>query len=228
MRSLSFLAAPLFAVVVTLNASAQDSGGFSIDGYVGGTTDYRDRGLSLSDRDVAVVGSVGAFHDSGFYFGLDAGTADTFNGGEARVEFFTGYSLDAGDYVYDFSFELDSIHGDSSQYYPEFKTSVSRDFGLAFVRAGASYAPDGRWNNPQNDSFYTFADLEIPVPTLPSLTVIGRVGHDFRGGIENLWDWSLGLSVFAGDAELSLSYQESSLNDRSAKGRVIFGARWYF
>ncbi len=222
------LASCVCVLAAGLPASAQNADGFSIDGYVGGTSDYRDRGLSLSDRGFAAFGSVGVFHDSGFYFGLDAGMADTFNGADGRVEMFTGYSLDAGDYIYDFSFELDSFHGDSSQFYPEFKASISRDFGLAFVRSGASFAPNGRWINPQNDSFYTFADLEIPVPTLPSLTIISHVGHDFRGGISDLWDWSAGLSAFIGNTELSVVYENSSLDAREGRGRVVFGARWYF
>lgn len=206
---------------------AQDSD-FSIDGYIGGTTDYRDRGLSLSDADIAPMASVGAFHDSGFYFGLDAAKIDTDRGGNFRTELFAGYSLDRGDYVYDFSVEVDTIYGDTSQYYPEFKASISRDFGIAFTRVGAAYAPGGRWSNPQNQSFYTFADLELPVPTLPALTVVTHVGRDFRSDIGNLWDWSVGLSAFVGDIELSLSYDDSSLDARPGKGSVIFGMRYYF
>lgn len=208
---------------------AQDAGsGFSIDGYIGGLTDYRDRGLSLTDGGLAVVASIGAFHDNGFYGGFDAAKINTFTGGNFRTELFAGYSLDRGDYVYDFSVELDTIYGDTSQYYPEFKATISRDFGIAFTRAGAAYAPGGRWSNPQSQSFYTFADLEIPVPTLPSLTVIGHVGRDFRSDVRNLWDWSIGLSVFVGDVELSLSYDDSSLDQRPGNGSVIFGTRFYF
>lgn len=209
-------------------AMAQDEWSLSLDGYVGVTTDYRDRGLSLSDRDFAAVASVAAFFENGFYAGVDAGTVDTFNGSDARLEFFAGYSLDTGAYVYDFSVELDSFHGDGSQYYPEFKASVSRDFGLAFTRAGIAYAPGGRWANPNSESFYSFADLEIPVPNVPALTIIGHVGRDFRSDIENLWDWSAGLSAFVGDAELSVSYEKSSFDGRIGSGRVIFGARMYF
>ncbi len=207
---------------------AQDEWSLSLDGYVGVTSDYRDRGLSLSDRDFAAVGSIGAFFENGFYTGVDAGTVDTANGGDARLEFFAGYSVDTGSYVYDFSVELDSIHGDSSQYYPEFKASVSRDFGLAFTRAGLAYAPGGRWANPNNQSFYSFADLEIPVPNMPALTIIGHVGRDFRNDIENLWDWSVGLSAFLGDAELNVSYEKSSFDGRIGSGRIIVGARMYF
>ncbi len=207
---------------------SQSTDGFAIEGYVGGVTDYRDRGLSLSDRGLAITGSVGAFHENGFYFGLDAGTVDIAGGGDARLEFFTGYSLDAGDYVYDISFELDTFHGGGSQYYPEVKASVSRDFGLAFTRAGVAFAPEGRWFTPGNDSLYTFADVEVPIPNIPALTLITHVGRDFRGDIENLWDWSVGVSAFVSDAELTLAYDTSSFDGRAGSGRVIFGARWYF
>ncbi len=224
--------APFFLSGGALYAQDADSA-FSIEGYVGAVTDFRDRGLSLSDGDVAVMASVGAFHESGFYFGLDAAKIDTANigpgnGGNFRTEFFAGYSLDRGDYVYDLSVEFDSIYGDTTQYYPEFKASISRDFGIAFTRVGAAYAPGGRWNNPQNQSFYTYADLELPVPTLPALTVVSHVGRDFRSDVGNIWDWSVGLSLFVGDVELSLSYDDASLDQRAGNGEVIFGARFYF
>ena len=228
MRFIKLIAVTVLSFASTGVALGQDQSDFSLDGYVGVTTDYRDRGLSLSDRDIAAIGSIGAFHDSGFYLGLDAGTVDTFNGSDARLELFAGYSLDAGDFVYDFSVELDTFHGNGSQFYPEFKVSASRDFGLAFTRAGIAFAPEGRWINPNNDSFYTFADLEIPVPNMPSLTLVSHVGRDFRGGVNDLWDWSVGLSAFVGDVELNVSYEDSSLDRREGSGRVIFGARFYF
>ncbi len=228
MRFNTLIVSAVCSLSLTSGIAAQDASDFSLDGYIGLTTDYRDRGLSLSDRDIAVVGSIGAFHENGFYFGLDAGTVSTANGADGRIEFYTGYSLDKGGFIYDFSVEVDSFHGSSSQFYPEFKVSASRDFGLAFTRAGVAYAPEGRWINPNNDSFYTFADLEIPVPNLPALTFVSHVGHDFRGGLNDLWDWSVGLSAFVDDVEFSLSYENSSLDRREGSGRVIFGARLFF
>lgn len=222
----SFVAAAV--IMATLPVQAQEEQGPLIDGYIGGTTDLRDRGVSLSDRDIAALASVGAFFENGFYLGLDASTVDTASGADGRFELFTGYSFDRNGYTYDVSVELDTFHGDSSQFFPEFKASVSRDFGLAFTRAGIAYAPGGRWLNPGNDSVYSFADLEVPVPNMPSFTVIGHVGRDFRSNTSNLWDWSAGVSAFVGDIEFSLSYEDSSLDDRRGSGRVIFGARFYF
>lgn len=218
---------PLIVLSGALHAQ-DDASPISIDGYIGAVTDYRDRGLSLSDRDMTAIGSLGLFHENGFYIGVDAALIDDGFGGDARTQFYAGYSLDKGDYIYDFSFELDSIHGNGSQYYPEFKVSIARDFGLAFARAGTAYAPDGRWSAPQSDSLYFFSDVEIPVPTMTALTVVTHLGHDFRSDAANLWDWSIGLSAFVGDVEFTANYEKSSLNQRIGRGRFIFGARLYF
>jgi uncharacterized protein (TIGR02001 family) len=223
----------LFAVgIILVSASSAFAQGatspFSLDGYVGLTSDMRDRGISLSDRDFTLNGSVGLFHDSGFFGGIDFAKVDLVNGADVRTELFAGYSLDKGDYVYDFTVELDSNHGAGSQYYPEFKAAVSRDFGLAFTRIGAAYAPSGRWSNPGGDSIYTYGDIEIPVPTMSALTLLAHLGHDMRGGAENIWDWSVGVSAFVGDVEFTVAYEKSTIDQDIGSGRVIFGGRFYF
>lgn len=224
-----FAGSLLVAVLAGTSAvAAQDESSWSLDGYFGGATDLRDRGLSLSDRDPVMYGSLGLFHDNGFSAGVDLALISDRLGNDGRTEFFVGYSLDKGDYIYDFTVELDGIHGDDSNFYPEFRASVSRDFGLAFIRGGLAYAPDGRWSTPDLDSFYTFADLEIPVPTLPDLTLVTHVGYDARSNASNLWDWSVGVSAFIKDFEISLTLEDSSLDDPISNTQLVLGAKIYF
>jgi len=213
----------------TGTAQAQDDDpAWSVEGYVGLYTDYRDRGLALSDFDPTVAGSLGVFHKSGFYGGIDAAIIDDGRGGDTKTEFYLGYSIDKGDYIYDFSVELDGIHGDTSNYYSEFKASVARDFGIAFIRGGMAYAPEGRWNTPDVDSFYTYADLELPVPTIPELTFISHFGYDARSSRSNLWDWSVGVSAFIETFEVSLTFEDSSLDQNIGNGRFILSTKFYF
>lgn len=227
---MKLIAAGLVVAASSATVQAQDDEStWSIDGYVGVVTDYRDRGISLSNGDLSLVGSLGAFHKSGFYGGVDAAILNDGWIGDQRTEFFFGYSTDRGDYIYDVSVELDGIHGDAtSDYYSEFKASIARDFGLAFIRAGAAYAPEGRWHTPDVDSFYSYADLEVPVPTLPELTVVTHLGYDMRDGRSNLWDWSVGLSAFIESFELSVTYEDSSLDHQIGGSQVVFGTRFYF
>ncbi len=225
---------PLLALVcsglvgASIGVEAQADNGLEFDGYVGIVSDFRDRGLSLSGKDPALMASLGVFHDRGFYAGGVGAIIDDGRGGDAKAEFYAGYQWGDDSYTYDLSVELDTIHGNGSHYFPEIKGAIARDFGLAYVRAGASYAPDGRWFTPDNDSFYAFSDLEIPVPTLPEVTAILRAGRDFRSGLADVWDWGAGVSVFVNNVEISLMYEDSGLDQREGKGTVTLGARFYF
>ncbi|PCI59109.1 MAG: hypothetical protein COB37_12095 [Kordiimonadales bacterium] len=225
LRTIAFIA----AVTAATSAHAQDDEpDFTFGGYVAVSNDYRDRGLTLSDGDISVYGSLSVFHKSGFYAGVDAALSDDTFGRDQKTEFYVGYSFDKGVYAYDFSFELEGFYGNSDAYYPEIKASISRDFGLAFIRGGAAFAPEGRWNTPGVDSLYTYADLDIPVPTLPALTFISHVGYDFRDGRSDLFDWSIGFSAVLDPVEISLTYEDSSLDQRIGNGAVILGFRAYF
>lgn len=205
---------------------AEDS--LEVDGYLGATLDYRDRGVSRSDRDPALTGSLSVFHDSGLYGGVDLALFDDGQGGDGKTEFFAGYSIDGGDYMYDLSVELDGTHGDTSNYYPEIKAAVSRDFGLAYIRGGLAFAPEGRWNSPDVDSWYAYSDLEIPLPIVSEITFISHLGYDMRDARSDLWDWSVGFSVFLDSFEVTAMYEDSSLDDRRADGQFILGTRFYF
>lgn len=221
--------ATVLALGMSGAAQAQDTGALAFDGYLGILSDYRDRGLSLSDKDPVFVASMGAFHDNGFYGGVMAALVGDGFAGETKAEFYAGYQMDKGDYIYDFSAELDTFHGDGdSRYFPEFKASMARDFGLAFVRTGLAYAPDGRWHDPDRDSFYASMELEVPIPNMPEFTIISRLGYDMRQQRSDVWDWGLGISAFVDQVELSVMYEDSGREHDMGEGAVIFGARLYF
>ena len=224
----TFISGLMAAACLAAPALAEDEKPYSIDGYVGVTTDYRDRGLSLSDRDPTVRGSVGLYHDSGFYVGGGLAAISNSAGGDAQANIFAGYNFETGGFSYDLSVELDSIHGGGSSFYPEITGTVSRDFGLAYIRTGVSYSPDGRWSTPNSNSLYLFTDLEVPVPTMPELTIISRLGYDMREDRRNLWDYGIGLSAFIESFELSVMYENSSLDGGLGKGAVIGGVKFYF
>lgn len=106
-------------------------------------TDYRFRGISLSDRRLALQGSVAFDHPAGFFAGLFASTVD-FGASNARIEAFgqAGYArrVDA-----DLSWELGAGY---YSYYGSGGTS-DRNYAEGFVgvtwrtlNARVSYAPD--------------------------------------------------------------------------------------
>ncbi len=221
----STIAAACFCMPVAAQDSESD---WSLDGVAGFTTDYRDRGLSLSDLDPVVFGSLSLSHESGFYVGSDFALINDQVGGDVRSEFYGGYQFDNGGYMYNLSFELDSIYGDVNEFYPEIKASISRDFGLAFISSGLSFAPEGRWSAPDIDSYYGYLDIEVPVPTLPDITLITHMGYDVLDGRGNLFDWSVGVSAFVKNFEITATFENSSVDDTRGNGRFVFGAKFYF
>ena len=70
---------------------AEEEKPYTIDGYIGVTSDYRDRGLSLSDRDPTIRASVGIYHDNGFYLGGGLAAISDSAGGDAKANIFAGY-----------------------------------------------------------------------------------------------------------------------------------------
>ncbi len=62
-------AASLAALATPAHAQADLGGGFSVSGNAAVVTDYRFRGVSFSDEDIAIQGGVDIAHESGFYIG---------------------------------------------------------------------------------------------------------------------------------------------------------------
>ncbi|QCI80554.1 hypothetical protein E6W36_10405 [Hankyongella ginsenosidimutans] len=60
-------------------------------------SDYRFRGVSLSDRDVALQGTVTATHNpTGIYAGFWSSTIEQLNGAEAELDLYAGWAKELG------------------------------------------------------------------------------------------------------------------------------------
>ena len=206
---------------------AQDDS-MEIDGYISVATDHRDRGVSLSDADPALTGAL-TVSKGGFFAGAFGAWAKDLNGRETQAELFAGYMMPLGGWDLTLSGELDTFHSpESSTFYPEIKANLSRDYGLAYVNAGMSWSMEGHWNNPDADSIYSWVDLDVPIPSMPEFTVIGHLGRDFVSGRDNVTDWSIGMSAFIKDFEVSASYVDTTYNDRRGKGAFLAALKFYF
>lgn len=202
---------------------------WSFSGTLGSQFDLRDRGVSLTGRDIAPTLNVLADHKSGFYTGaFVAANLNTPLGQDMEIEPFVGYATAVGGYTLDFSAEVDVFLGGEEDAFVEFRSAISRDFGLAFTRFSVAYAPDGRWSAPGVDSVYVRTDLEVPVPGMPQATLIARYGYDILDGLENRSDWSVGASYFLGDLELSVAYEDSEAPGPFGASRVVAGVRLFF
>lgn len=238
-KMIKMVGALVAAAALTPALQAQDSNGedikpFEITGSVGLLSQYKDRGINLNEDEIfptAPVANLNIEHKSGVYVGVAAAfNLDTPLNQETKTEVYGGYAFASGAYVIDLSAALDIYSGGPNEAtYEEFRASVSRDFGVAFWRTGVSYSPDGRVTNPFGESFYIDSELEVPFPGFSNLSFQGKVGYDFRsGGLENVADWSAGLSLYWKGFEYSVGFQGSEQDGPFGETDFVASLKFYF
>ena len=187
-------------------ALAQDTdvpGPVEVSANIGVVTDYRFRGVSLTEGDPAVQGGLDIAHESGFYIGTWASNivgGDTF--GEVEVDLYAGFatqitplvSLDVGATYYAYP------TGDGPADYYEPYAKLGAQLGPVEAGVGVYYAPDQE-SLGDEDNLYVSLDLGAGIPNTP-LTVSAHAGYTdgvlapdlLAGGTsDNGWDYSVGL-----------------------------------
>ena len=227
----------LIGAVCAADVAADD--GIDVLGYVGLSSDLRQRGLSLSEREPAPYGLLRLEYGGGLSGDLYVARANDGRGSDVLVSGALSYSREISGYTLGFSAQLDSFHGsDRSVTYQTFGADLSRDFGLVILDLGVDFSPFGRWNTPQNASLYLNGGISYPVPDLPDMTLFGTWGYDVRDALSNVFDWSVGASYFFKDIELVLAVEDSDIGTSFIGDRTdqfSFGAlnltaalRYYF
>ena len=139
----SLIAGAVAAAFFTCNAIA---GELSLDGTLAVTSDYRFRGISQSNDDVAMQGSINLNHDSGFHVGL-WGSSINFNsvGNEdatLELDYTAGYAFAVADVAVDVGYIYYT--------YPNDGSNDNNDYGEVYaaadwkgVNVGVNWTDDG-------------------------------------------------------------------------------------
>jgi uncharacterized protein (TIGR02001 family) len=164
-------------------------------------SDYRFRGVSQSDRQMAVQGGITVAHESGLYVGTWASNLagwGTFGGSNMELDLIGGYkakladnaTLDVGLTWYVYPGGADKT--DFAEHYAKLTGTA----GPATLTAGVAYAPKqqaiGRWYNSgadaaagiynrpgaKDDNLYLWGDGAVGVAGTP-LTAKAHVGHSW-------------------------------------------------
>jgi uncharacterized protein (TIGR02001 family) len=190
----------LATAMLATPAMAQEEapGPITVSGSVGLTTDYRFRGVSQTDKEMAVQGGVTVTHESGFYvatWGSNLSGWGTFGGSNMELDLVGGYSteitsglkVDVGLTWYMYP------GGASDTDFAEPYVKLSGDVGPASVLVGVAYAPkqqalgkvyasgadyaDGIGNiGAKTDNFYMWTDANAGIPNTP-VTVKAHLGY---------------------------------------------------
>jgi uncharacterized protein (TIGR02001 family) len=207
----------------------------------GATTDYRFRGVSQSDNDPAMQGSVEYADPSGLFAGVWASTIDftPFGDGDASVEFdlTAGFrhafsDMTKGDLKVVFNWYPDSDPPPAVEDpdYIEFAAGLTHDFGDVSLSGELAYSPD--FSRGLGDAFALTGGVGLPLT--PSWWVfdmgIEASGHLGRQILEHANDYTygdLGVSAHTGVFTVDLRYVDSSMGgcgDICDAGLVLSGS----
>jgi len=221
-RGLTAAAIALSTTVLATPAFADETdppSDISVSGNVALVTDYRFRGISLSDEEFAIQGGIDLALPAGFYVGTWASSIDEglgYGGTELDVyggwsgEVTSGLTLDVGllGYLYP------GDDGCNCDYYEPY-ASLSGSVGPADLTVGVAYAFDQKSldfdaDGGTDDNLYIYTDVGVGIPDTP-ISLSGHLGY--TDGVltytsnGKAFDWSVGASVTVlGGLELGVSY----------------------
>ncbi|WP_404333621.1 TorF family putative porin [Sphingomonas sp. MMS12-HWE2-04] len=223
----------------SVSAQAQDTdppGDFTVSGSVAIVSDYRFRGVSQTDEEMAVQGGVSVAHKSGLYagtWGSNLAGWGTFGGANIELDLYGGYKIALGEgsaldvgltwYMYP--------GGADDTDFAEAYVKLSGSLGPVSALAGVAYAPKqealGNFsatpesNGQSEDNLYLWTDLSSGVPGSP-VTLKAHLGYS--NGNPGLGpngtsvaptgeylDWLVGADVAVGPLTLGVAYTDTNI-----------------
>ena len=197
-------AAPAFAQD---EAAEEAEGPITISGGIAVVSDYRFRGVSLSDKDFALQPYLTVSHESGFYVGVWGSNLAENPGDDVEVDLYAGFA--GGDAVtYDLGVTYYMYPGVSSFNYAEIIGKVGTTVGPATIGGVLAYAPsqDGTGNT---DNVYVGTTATIALPESP-ISITGSFGYEDGAFGNDKLDWSLGLTAEVSGFTLGASYVDTN------------------
>jgi uncharacterized protein (TIGR02001 family) len=216
----ALFAASFFAAAASAQSSETDPpAAFQVSANVALVSDYRFRGLSLSNRDPAVQGGIDVTHESGFFVGTWASSIANNGGSNVEVDLYGGYAGQAAGIDYSVTALGYVYPGGSGVDYFELKGTVGKSIGPASAKLEVSWVPSQ--DNYPGDNVYLGASTSVGIPNTP-VTVNARIGRESSAFMKK-WDWEAGVSYNFGKLTASIAYVDTDydgINEAGALGRA--------
>ena len=234
------LAAAAACILAAPPAFAQEEPAkpITVSGSVGLVSEYRFRGVSQSDRELAVQGGFAVTHQSGFYvgtWGSNLAGWGTFGGANMELDIYGGYKLPVGGGAIDVGLTWYMYPGgfDNTDFFEPY-AKLSGTVGPVNLLADIAYAPKqealGAWyatgadaaagvyTDPgdKNDNIYVWGDVGAGVPGT-GLTLKGHVGYS---------EGNSGLGPFATSVAPTGEYVDWMLGADYVLGPVTLGVAY--
>ncbi len=214
------ISSALFAGLLSTPAWSQ------VEANVALTSDYRFRGVSLSEEDLAIQGGLDWANEGGAYFGAWASNIAPLGDAEVEFDLYGGFSQEFDGYSFDIGVIAYLYPGESDLAYGEVYASLGTDtgpFGSSFTVA---YAPE-QDNIGGDDNLYVRYDAETPLGE-SGLTFHGGIGYetgafgDLDGDGDDKIDWSLGIGGAIAGLDWDISYIDTSEDADISDATAVF------
>lgn len=207
----------------------------TINGTATVVSDYRFRGISQTNKDFAVQGSLTLTHKSGFYVGVWGSSVSEYvaAGADQEIDLSAGFkktlggtTLDVGVLLYVYPGHDDLIPGYDANFIEPY-VSVSHTLGPVTGKLSAAYAPKQKAlsvGSGKEDSLYLAGDFSAGLGS-SGVSVTAHIGRSFGPSFltigKNYTDWSLGASYAWKNLSFGVSYVDTNKASISPFGKNI-------
>jgi uncharacterized protein (TIGR02001 family) len=225
----------LIAATALSPAMAQDDADeaindFDLSSTVSIVSDYRFRGISLSNRNPAAQASVDVEHKSGVYAGVWASNIARYGGAKVEVDLYAGWRRSLGPVDLDVGATAYLYPSGRNVNYVEVYGFIGKTIGPAELKGGLIYTPS-QANIGGSDNLYLTSKARVGLPGTP-VTVTGGVGFEdgpLAGLDGDKWDWSLGGEYSLSAVTFGLQYTDTDVRevhdpDRTGRAGVVASA----
>lgn len=201
-------------------ARAADEPVVTVEANIGAVTDYRYRGLSLSDNRAAAQGGIDAAFRGGWFAGTWTSNVSDTGGSKREVDLYGGRGGSFGELDYKLTAYAYVYPGGHDVSYVEAQAQLGATVGRVILVGLVSYAPPQQNIGPRNIYVGGEAEVELPVDGL-SLRLRGGYEDGFYDG---KWDWEAGLAYSVKALTFTLGYVGSDYSGEDEAGRAGRGA----
>jgi uncharacterized protein (TIGR02001 family) len=213
---LAVLAAPAFAQEEPEGPPDPLSIDFTLAAY----SDYRFRGLSLSDKDFSVQPTITATLASGFYGSIFASNIAENTGDDIEIDLIAGFSKEFGDVTAGINATYYLYPGISSINYIEFIGTLGTKVGPGEVGLTFGYSPK-QDNIGDKDNVYAAVNGSLPIKGTP-LTLTGSIGYEDGAFGDEKSDWSLGVTADVAGFTVGASYIDTKRGGPLGDATAVF------
>ncbi|CAN7461134.1 TorF family putative porin [Phenylobacterium sp. LjRoot225] len=207
--------APMFAAAAAIaapEAQATTARAIQMDYELGVVSDYRFRGVSLSDRKPALQAGARATFAGGAYVDLWGSTIEDYasegdtSGARVEVDVSLGWAFQAAGLDIDLGIAAYAYPRAEDLSYLEAPISLSRAIGVATVTLGGAYAPSQSALG-HKDNAYVYGSVGWRAGPVELTVQSGYEDGAFAPG--GKWDWSASAARAFGPVRAELSYVDA-------------------